>query len=201
MSGHNLDGTSTAVGRVGRHRRRDAAGVLGGRRRRASTCSSTTSSRSTASCRPASRCRSTASSGRSGPATRAPASTRDVFLIADGVLPARGRRGGDGAGHPGRARDVRAAAARHRGPPGASTPSVTRRSTSTDVERRLPAGLDPRRRAGVRSTSTSSTAPRAPTSTSPASPASPRRPATPRSCSTRCSTPACSAPRRPTPRR
>ncbi len=110
----------------------------------------------------------------------------DVFLIADGVLPAEvseaaqvqltrvepeifvpplpGHRGA--AGH--RRRAGRGARLRRRRAPaaGRAVAATTSRSTST---------------------STSSTAPRAPTSTSPASPASPPRPATPPSCSTRCS--------------
>ena len=42
----------------------------------------------------------------------------DVFLIADGLLPAADLRGGRGDDHPHRARDVRAAAAGHAGAPG-----------------------------------------------------------------------------------
>ena len=114
----------------------------GSRSRPSSTCSSTTSSsRERAAARRASRSRSRASSPRSGPATRAPASTPTCSSIDDGVLPAEIGRGGRGDDHPGRARDVRAAAAGRRGAPRRAARSATRRSTSTRWSRSCPIGL------------------------------------------------------------
>ena len=184
------------------HRRRHAARVLGGRRAGRSTCSSTTSSRSTASCRRARRCTIYGIVGQVRARHEGARFDSDVFLIADGRAAGRGDA---------RRRMVqvtrvvpeivRAAAAGQPRCAGPSAPSATRRSTSTDGRAPAAGRAHPRRRAGL-------PRPRLPRRHEGRArqhlghlAASPRRPATPRSCSTRCSTPACSARRRPTPRR
>ena len=111
-----------------------------------------------------------------------------------------GAGGGRDHRHPGRPRGLRAAAARARWCTGRPARRATRRCTSTGWNggsRWAPAATACR----SSSTPTSSTAPAARTCRSPASPAWPPRPASPRSCSTRCSAPACSAATRSTPRR
>ena len=164
-----------------------------------STCSSTTSSCASATL--PGRDEPVRLSGRrhpgAGPARGRRASTPTCSSIADGVLPAEAVEAAEVTTtrvepevfvppRPG-ARVRRADGRRARPgavlrPDGAAAPDRAR----------------PRRRAAVRSTSTSSTAPAARTSTSPASPASRRRPLTRPSCSTRSSTRACSATTRPT---
>ena len=101
----------------------------------------------------------------------------DVFLIDDGVLPARDERGGRGADDPRRARDVRAAAAGRGGAARRRARSATRRCTSTRWSSSSRSG-SAATASRCSPTSSSSTAPAARTSTSRASPASRRRPRT-----------------------
>ena len=112
----------------------------------------------------------------------------------------RGQRGGDGPGHPVRARGLRAAAARAARCAGPPATSATRALFFDGMEQRLPVGLsrddepmyvnleflDGTRGAHVNISGISGVA---------------TRPPTPRSCSTRCSRRGCSAPRPSTPRR
>ena len=84
--------------------------------RRAATCSSTTSWRCAPRSRARASCASPASSTWCAPATRAAASTRDVFLADQGLLPVQTARAAHVVSTRVRARALRPAAARRRGP-------------------------------------------------------------------------------------
>ena len=176
-----------------RHRRLDAARVLGRRRAGPAPAARRRGRRSTASCPTASGSRSTASSARCGPATRAPGSTPTCSSSPTAILPAEVVEAAQV--------QVTRVVPETFVPPLPGTP--VRRAAGaerdealdlTGVERRLPAGLTrdgepvvPRPRLHRRDQGR-------PRQHLAASPAWPRRRATPRSCSTRCSPPACSAP-------